>query len=172
MSVRTYWGVDLLCPVWLVWKLIKVKSTKHFFYNWNWFLSKNLLPVYPCPQKSTTVAFFMSSGMIFWDIILGLAYVLQYFGMKIYYENIFASVEKEIKLLIGPKKKFSVCQSKKKIRFFSKLCIVISSRNNVPKYYFGWHEKDLRLWYGGEQEFIRKDWRKELLYYGNLIRAC
>jgi len=33
--------------------------------------------------------------------------ILQYFGTKMYYENIFFSVEKVNKLLIGPKQFFS-----------------------------------------------------------------
>ena len=79
----------------------------------------------------------MSSGMTFWDIILGLGYVLRYFGMKLYYENRFVSVEKEIKLLIGPKHFISQFAVEKENNRFSSQNIVISSQNNVPKYHPG-----------------------------------
>ena len=70
------------------------------------------------------------------DDILG-----HYFGMKIYC-NIFYSVEKENKFLIGPKQFFfSICQEEENY-IFSFQNIVISSPNNVPKYPPGQHEKD------------------------------
>jgi len=62
--------------------------------------------------------------------------IVQYFGTKIYYdENIFFSVEKVNKLLIGPKQFFRFFLSlpiEKENNRFSSPNIVISSPNIIP----------------------------------------
>ena len=45
---------------------------------------------------------------------------------------------------------FLSLQVEKENNRFSYQSIVISSQKNVPKYYPGWNEKDLRSCYGGE----------------------